>query len=148
MQSLVIVIVLSAEIPSEQATLSAILSPQAVIATGVIATTLLLLLTISVLVLLIIYLRTKTREMSVDLNHPDGSVKSDNSPSSKRKGHSSPKIQPSPLHCNGSSVQLNDYEVEPRRAGSPERLDLDQSTRTVDSFSTSTFIDSSLKEAV
>ena len=96
----------------------------------------------------LLILRTKTREMSVTLKHPDGgSVKSDNSPS-KRRGHSSPKIKPSLLHCNGNSVQLSDYESEPRRAGSPERLDLDQSTRTVDSLSTSTFIDSSLKVPV
>ena len=129
--------------------LAATLTPQAIIATGVVATSVLLILTITILVLLIIYLRTKTREMLVNLKHPDGgSVKSDNSPSSKRRGHSSPKIKPSPLHCNGNSVQLSDYESEPRRAGSPERLDLDQSTRTVDSLSTSTFIDSSLKVPV
>lgn len=44
-----------------------------------------------------------------------------------RKGHLSPKTKPSPLQSNGVShtVEFDDYDVEPRRAGSqpPEQSD-------------------------
>lgn len=136
---------------NDMTALPAVLTPQVIIAIGVVGTSVLLILTIAILLLLIMYIMRKTRQMTaVDLNHPDGgSVKSDNSPSSKRKGHSSPKIKPSPLHSNGVryNVELNDYEVEPRRVGSqsPERFDLEESTGSMNGLSASTFMDNSLK---
>ena len=86
-------------------------------------------------------MRRKTSQITANLNQQN---EIDNSPPSKRKGHSSPRVKPFPLHSNGirHAVELNDYEVEPRRAGSqsPEQSDFDESTRT-----TSTFTDSMLK---
>ena len=138
------VISLYIELPSTTSMQDTILTPQTIIVIGVVGTSVLLILTITILVLLIVYVRRKTTQITVDLNHPDGSIKSDNSPYAKRKGHSSPKIKPSPLHCKGN-VELNDYEAEPRRAGSrsPERSGFEESTRTIGSLST--FMDSSLK---
>lgn len=83
--------------------------------------------------------------MNVDLNQTDGSMESDNSPSSKRKGRVSPKMNSTHRHSNGYNVQLNDYNIEPRRAGSPAVAELDVSIKTVGSLSTSTFVDSSSK---
>ena len=82
--------------------------------------------------------------MTADLNQPDGSVKSDSSPTSKRKGLSS--SQPSPLHVN-NTVELNVhvYEVEPKRAGSLSPDQTDISSRITGNMSTSSFIDNSNK---
>ena len=86
--------------------------------------------------------------MTANLNQPDGSIKSDSSPSPKRKGlSSSPEftIRPSPLHSN-CTVELNVltsiYEVEPKRAGlqSPDPTNLE---RIAGNMSTNTFIHSS-----
>ena len=122
------------------------LSTAIIIAIGVVCTSLLLVLTITIIIALIIYVRRKTKEMCVDLNQTDGNTEFNNSPSSNRKGHASPKMNSSPQHSNGHSVQLNNiYEREPRRAGSPAASDFDVSVKTVGSLSTSTFVDSSLK---
>ena len=127
------------EVPSTEVNLPAVdLAPQTIIAIGVVVSTtsVLLILTIIILVLLIIYLRRKTSQITTNLNQPNESDNSE-SPSSKRKGHSSPKMKPSPLRSNGVShvVELDDYDVEPRRPGSqsPEQSDFNKSTITMDS---------------
>ena len=125
------------EVPSTEVNMPAVdLAPQTIIAIGVVVSTasVLLILTIIILVLLIIYLWRKTSEITANLNQPN---ESDNSPPSKRKGHSSPKTKPSPLRSNGVShiVELDNYDVEPRRAGSqpPEPSDFSASIRTMES---------------
>ena len=118
------------------------LSAATIIAIGVVCTSILLVLTITIAIVLIIYVRRKTKEIG-DLNQTDGSAESENSPSSKRKGHASPKLNSSPRHSNGYNVHLDNYEMEPRRAGSPPTAaDFDVSIKTVGSVSTSTFVES------
>ena len=125
------------EVPSTEVNLPAVdLGPQTIVAIGVVVSTasVLLILTIIILVLLIIYLRRKTSLITANLNQPS---ESDNSPSLKKKGCSSPKTKPSPSRSKGitHTVELDNYDVEPRRAGSqpPEQSDLSDLTRTMDS---------------
>lgn len=128
---------------STRKTVAVSLSAATIIAIGVVCTSVLLVLTITIVILLIIYVRRKTKEIGVDLNQTDGSAESKKSPSSNRKGHASPKLNSSPRHSNGYNVHLDNYEMEPRRAGSPPTAaDFDVSIKTVGSVSTSTFVES------
>ena len=126
------------------------ISQQTLVIIGALGTSLLLILTIIILILLIIYVRRKIRKMTEDLNHPDGCINSNDSPSSKRKGLSSPpklSNKPHSVHSD-ETVELNvrTYEVEPRRAGSqsPDQIPMEIS-RLSGSISSSTFTDNSIK---